>query len=143
YWRAINRNKWRILLLMIAVGTLASLYAQSLAPVYRATATVMLEASRQKALSNEEVFTAVMGSSTRDYFQTQAEILKSREYAQRLVRVMNLTRHPEYDPRRQPPPWYAKLIPEQILPTAPQAQMSDEEAEESVIGQVMGQISVQ
>jgi succinoglycan biosynthesis transport protein ExoP len=145
YWRAVNRNKWRILLLMIAVGTLAALYAHSLPPVYRATATMMLEASRQKALSNEEVFTAVMGSSTRDYFQTQAEILKSREFAQRLVRVMNLTRHPEYDPRRPPPPpWYARLIPEQLLPSsAPRALPSDEEIEEAVVGQVMQRISVQ
>jgi hypothetical protein len=48
YWRAIARNKWRILALVIAVGILAQLFAAGLPPVYRATATVLVEASKPK-----------------------------------------------------------------------------------------------
>lgn len=138
YWRAVNRNKWRILGLMAVVGLLAVMYAKSLPPVYRATATLMLEASKQKALSNEEVFTAVMGSSTRDYFQTQAEVLKSREFAQKVVKALALVRHPEFDPRQQPKPWYA-----QWSRSAPGPTPSDDEVEDQVIDAVMGRVSVQ
>ena len=41
YWRAIARNKWRILALVALVGLIATLYAYSLKPIYRATATVL------------------------------------------------------------------------------------------------------
>lgn len=33
YWRAVNRNKWGILALVVAVGILAAIYAHSLPPV--------------------------------------------------------------------------------------------------------------
>ena len=49
YWRAIARNKWRILALVALVGLIATLYAYSLKPIYRATATVLVEGSRPKA----------------------------------------------------------------------------------------------
>ena len=48
YWRAIARNKWRILALVALVGLIATLYAYSLKPIYRSTATVLVEGSRPK-----------------------------------------------------------------------------------------------
>lgn len=46
YWRALARNKWRISPLVLLVGLIATLYAYSLPPVYRASATLMVEGSR-------------------------------------------------------------------------------------------------
>ena len=65
YWRAIARNKWRILALVALVGLIATLYAYSLKPIYRATSTVMIEGSRSKAkgLSEEDLYIAYTGSS--------------------------------------------------------------------------------
>src|SRR6185369_14169262 len=105
YWRAISRNKWRILALMVLVGLIATLYAYSLPPVYRATATVIVEGSRGKTVSQEELYISYT-CSTRDYYLTQFEIIRSREFAERLVRVMGLTKHPEFDPNKAPKPWY-------------------------------------
>src|SRR5690606_17556022 len=39
-----------------------------------------------------------------EYLQTQFELLKSRALAERVVRQLNLTTHPEFDPRQQPEP---------------------------------------
>ena len=54
YWRAVSRNKWRILALVAAVGILAAMFASGLPPVYRGTATILLEASKPKIVSIEE-----------------------------------------------------------------------------------------
>ena len=104
YLRTLNRYKWGILMVVVAVGMLAAMYAASMRPIYRSSATVMVEIGKPKVVSNAELYESFVGS-TRDYFLTQFEVIKSREFAERLVRVMQLTKHPEYDPRQQAKPW--------------------------------------
>jgi capsular exopolysaccharide synthesis family protein len=143
YWRAIARNKWRIAALMVLVGLIATLYAYSLTPIYRSTATVLVEGSRTKgkAVAEDELYIAYTGS-TRDYYLTQFEIIKSREFAERLVRVMGLTKHPEFAPSEAPKPWYAALLP-WPRPSAPIATPTGPDFEDGVIDAVMGRISLQ
>jgi succinoglycan biosynthesis transport protein ExoP len=142
YWRAISRNKWRILALVVLVGLIATLYAHSLPPVYRASATVMVEGSRTKGVTADDLYVAFNGS-TRDYYLTQFEIIKSREFAERLVRVMGLTRHAEFDPRNRPQPWYAALLPGSWSSAPPAAPVSNTDMEERVVGAVMARTSLQ
>jgi capsular exopolysaccharide synthesis family protein len=141
YWRAIARNKWRILALAVLVGLIATLYAYSLPPIYRSTATVLVEGSRTKGVSMEDLYVSYNGS-TRDYYLTQFEIIKSREFAERLVRVMALTKHPEFDPRLAPKPWYAELL-VSIRPGTSAVTAPDPDIEDGVIGAVMGRTSLQ
>jgi len=103
YWRAIGRNKWRILTLVAAVGILAQLYASSLPSLYRATATILIEASKPKLVSIEEVYSSMAGAQ-REFYQTQFEILKSRDLATKLVRQLKLAEHSQFKPgaSRQP-----------------------------------------
>ena len=142
YLRTLNRYKWGILMVVIAVGMLAAMYASSLRPIYRSTATVMVEMGKPKVVSNQELYESFIGT-TRDYFLTQFEIIKSRELAERLVRVMQLTKHPEYT-QHQTKPWYAEWLPAQFVPAAKTGRTpSEEELVESVTSQVMGGISLQ
>mgnify|MGYP000131121101 CR=1 FL=1 len=114
YWRAITRNKWRILALALSVGVLAVLVANSLTPVYRATTVMMIELGKQKLVSIEDVYSQLAGNS-REYFQTQAEILKSRDLAEKLVRKMNLAQHAQFDPNKSAPPIWAAWLPEGLI----------------------------
>ena len=141
YWRAVAHNKWRILALVVLIGSLATLYAFSLTPIYRSTAMVLVEGSRPKAVTNEDLYVAYNGAS-RDYYLTQFEIIRSREFAERLVRMMGLSKHPEFDSRLAPKPWYAALLPGfRAGASAPIA--TDKEIEEGVVDAVMGRISLQ
>src|SRR6185369_9366364 len=70
YWRAINRHRVGIVLLVIAVGVLAAVYAASLPPVYRGTATLLLDPVKKKSVTNEDVYDSVV-STPRDYYLTQ------------------------------------------------------------------------
>lgn len=99
YWRIVDRFKWRIAALSIAVTMLTAIVVLSMTPRYQATATLMIEAEQAKALSIEEVYG--LDSSRKEYFLTQFEILKSKRIAEAVVKKLNLTTHPEFDPEQQ------------------------------------------
>jgi succinoglycan biosynthesis transport protein ExoP len=140
YWRAINRNKWRIAALVAAVTVLAVLYAQSLQHVYRATATILVETSKPKVVSIEEVYSGSMGSY--EYLYTQAGILQSRELAARVVRKLHLAQHASSTAGPASPPWYARFLPDALVSRPPQAPPSPEALEQALAGAVQGGIEV-
>ncbi len=141
YWRAISGSKWKILILAVAVGVLATMVANSLRPTYRATATILIESSKPKLVSIEEVYSQMSSSSTA-FYQTQAEILKSRELAARLVKRLNLAEHPALDPRKRPPPFWQEWLPEGWFDRGDKVQPSADAIEKAVAGSVMGGLAV-
>jgi polysaccharide biosynthesis transport protein len=108
YWRAITKHKWSILGLALAILLLTALVVSSIAPSYRATATLLIEAGKNKVVSIEEVYSGMNGS--REYLQTQVEILKSRELAGKVVAKLNLDSNAEFDPRQHEPPYWKKWL---------------------------------
>jgi capsular exopolysaccharide synthesis family protein len=98
YWRSITKRKWSILGLVILVAVIATLVVFSLRPSFRSTATVMIEQGKSKVVSIEEVYSAIGGN--REYYQTQVEIIKSRELARKTVERLKIATHPDYDPRQ-------------------------------------------
>jgi polysaccharide biosynthesis transport protein len=142
YLRTLDRYKWGILMVVIAVGMLAAVYANSLRPVYRATATLLIEQTKPKVVTNQELYDAYSGT-TRDYFLTQFEIIKSRDFAERVVRLLQLTKHPDYDPRQRAMAWYSAWVPELFLPAPSGQAPSEKDLEEGVVASVMGQLTLQ
>lgn len=98
YWRAVKERRWIILAIAAAFAVGAILYAMTLAPVFRSTATVLIEAGKSKIVSIDEVYSGV--SQDREHYQSQIEILRSREVARRTVVATRLWEHPDFDPRR-------------------------------------------
>ena len=141
YWRAINRNKWRILLLTAAVGVLAALYASTLPPVYRGTATMLVESNKPKIVSIDEVYNSL--TTTLQYYNTQFEILKSRELAVKVVQRLKLAEHPAFKPEMQPPRWYEKWLPKGFLGGEDPAPASADAAERGAVGALRGGIGLQ
>lgn len=107
FWRAIAKRRWSILGLTLLVSILTLLVTNSMRPQYRGTATLLIEQGKSKVVSIEEVYS--QGAIQREYYQTQLEILKSSDLAQKVVRKLNLTSHPDFDPRQRPRRWYAPL----------------------------------
>ncbi len=140
YWRAISQSKWRILLLALAVGVLATLVANSLQPTYQGTTTLLIESNKPKLVSIEEVYSQ-LSSSSAAFYQTQAEILKSRELAMRLVKKLKLAEHPALDPRKRPPPFWKEWVPQDWF-GEPAKAASTEALEKGVAGAVMGKLQV-
>jgi capsular exopolysaccharide synthesis family protein len=98
----IWRRKWSIATLTLVVMMLAALVVLSITPVYRAASTLLIEEQAAQVLSIQQVY-GIEGSGS-EYLQTQFELLKSRELAERVVYELGLDSHPEFDPRQQSAP---------------------------------------
>ncbi len=140
YWRSITKRKWSILGLVFLVTLITTLIVYSMRPLYRSTAVVMIEQNKAKVVSIEEVYNA-MGGGNREYYQTQVEIIKSRELARKVVEKLKLTTHPDYDPRQAstdglrawlPTNWFSSNQP-----------LDDDQVLKGVISNFMGNLQVQ
>ena len=107
YWRTLRKHQWAILAFALVVALVAGVVAYVSTPIFEAKTTVLIETNKQKVVTIEDVYSG-MGAS-REYFQTQVEILKSREVSLKTINKLKLYDHPEYDPRL-PPVGVAALI---------------------------------
>jgi len=107
YWRSITKRKWAILALALVVAVVAGAVAYAMTPMYRSTLTLLIEQDKQKLVTVEEVYSGV--SNGREHYQTEVELLKSREVLLRAVNDMKLWENPEFDPRRKDESLLARL----------------------------------
>jgi len=140
FWRrSISKHLFAIFFLTCLIGAIAWFYASSLTPIYRATSTVFIESTKSKVVSIEEVYGGISGN--RDHIQTQAEIIKSRDMAIKLVKKLGLVTHPAIDPRQKPPELdiaarFRDFVPAAWLPQPP-APASDDAVLRSAVGEVI------
>ena len=158
YWSVIRRHLSGIIGLSLTITILAVVIAFSLTPVYKATTTILLESQDANIVSIEEIY-GINGKSM-EYYYSQLEIIKSRSIAEKVVKKLNLTSHPEFDPRQQPEPlikfsftgFIKSLLPESLKKTpieavklteAEKKQQEQQKIFQAVTSKLMGQISVE
>src|ERR1700687_1767463 len=101
YWSIINPHKWSIIGLAVAVGLLTTLVVFAMTPIYRGSATLLIESQAANVVSIQEVY----GLDTRnlDYLATQTAIIGGRPIAEAVVDGLGLVEQPEFRPEQQPP----------------------------------------
>lgn len=88
-------HSWRgILGLCLVVSLLTTLWVMRIPPVYRASATIMIESEQAKTVSIEEVYG--LPSRMREYFLTQFEIIRNRDIAERVADRLDLWNNPTF-----------------------------------------------
>ena len=149
YWLVVRKYLWVILGLASLVAILASLFVSTMRPVYRSSASLLVEGQSTNAMTLEEIYRAEHYQS--EYFQTQVEILKSRDLARKVLDKLKLGEKPEFlgYPEDKPMlPWREWLhwLPALEIsgPPAndakPAAQPAD--PQESLIGAFLGRLKV-
>ena len=104
--RILNEYKWSIAGVAVLTLICAAMWAFTLTPIYRATATVLIEAkSNQPVREVEDVYDPGLGRS--EYYGTQTQILRSHELAKRVVERLDLVNHKEFAPK---PPSLLKSV---------------------------------
>ncbi|UAW98036.1 polysaccharide biosynthesis tyrosine autokinase [Halopseudomonas nanhaiensis] len=101
-WNALWSRKWSIIALVAVVTMLATLAVMQMTPIFTAKTTMMIETKSDQLVAFQRV-----DDNTRtvnEYMQTQLGLMTSRGVAERVVRELNLTEHPEFDPRQQDEP---------------------------------------
>ncbi len=96
YWSVIRRHKISITLITFIVVILATLVVFSMEPVYKSAATLLIETEGRKVVSIEEVYTG--GQQSREYLNTQFEVIKSRALARKVISQLDLLSHPYFLP---------------------------------------------
>jgi len=109
YLYVLNKYKWTVLGMSVIIAIITALYTNTLVPMYQSTATLLIESQEEKVVSIQEVY-GLPGANAQ-YFETQNQILRSRELAKRVVDELNLVTNPEFDPKAQSDGFISKLNP--------------------------------
>ncbi len=130
YWRTITSHKGSIFGLAFVFAIASALIVFSIKPVYRSTATLLIEPDSNNVVSIEEVY-GVAGSE-KEYYKTQYDILQSRVLADRVIDRLSLDQHPEFLPdeesiKTRVKSWITQTL-KGVIPE-PQALSSEEERE--------------
>ncbi|MEH6590024.1 MAG: polysaccharide biosynthesis tyrosine autokinase [Halioglobus sp.] len=96
YWRVVRQSWKGILGLCLVVSMLAALWVMRIAPVYRASATIMIEAQQANTVSIQEVYSRPYRNY--QYFSTQWEIIRNRDIAELAANKLDLWNHPTFSP---------------------------------------------
>jgi len=117
YWHIIYINIFGLLGFAFVTSSIAILIIFSLTPIYQGTATLLIEANEAKIVSIEEVYK--LGAGRSEYNNTQYEILKSRELAEKIIQS-NLELYTNYYQKKGedvPEKWIAYVFKSRREPT--------------------------
>ena len=95
YLKVLKQSWFKIVIFCLMVCALTILIVLQLASQYTATATLLIEAQENKAVSFQDV--SGIDATQKEYYQTQFEILKSDPIAERVIENLNLTDIPEFN----------------------------------------------
>src|ERR1700726_2558118 len=98
-WNIINRRKWSIMGLALAVGLLTTLVVFAMTPLYRASTTLLIETQAANVVPIPEL----LDTRSQDYLATQIEIMGGRPIAETVVDRLGLIEQPAFRPEHQRP----------------------------------------
>lgn len=151
YWNLILKHRWGIIGLAVAVGLLATLFAYSLEPVYRAEGTLLLDSKRKgfSPVHQEQGDSGWMSYfDSQNFMQTQILLIRSRALAEAVVDRLKLWEHPEFDPRQVKPRWarvqfdWRAWFPDILPADEPASVPTEAEAREQAVAAVLGGVKV-
>jgi succinoglycan biosynthesis transport protein ExoP len=154
----VLRRHYILIAVITVIGTaLASFWASTLTPIYRASTQVLIDPNRETVTK----ITPVAPGLTQEFtmMETQAAIIRSRDLATQAVRRLDLVNHPLYNPalaKPQPSTWQRLLAPvtalftdappaeeRQTVTIAPQTPEERARLSEGIVGAYLGGLTVQ
>src|SRR2546425_4811645 len=94
YWRVISRRRWTIISVFLITAIVVTLWTFTTRPVFTGTATLRIEREQPRVVKFEEVIKE--SDSQQDYYQTQYKLLQSRTLANRVIGLLQLDQHPDF-----------------------------------------------
>ena len=142
YWRTIWRGRWTILSVFVVVVTLVGIGTFTQTPIYRARTTVEITPQSRKVAPVADVAELGSGSygwfEAERYFNSQYEIIRSRDVATRVFDQLDLYNHPRFKDLGDPIGVLTRMI--QVTPVKDTA-IVEIAGSESKIGTVVEALS--
>jgi capsular exopolysaccharide synthesis family protein len=95
-WRVIQRRKWGVIGLAAFITLLVGVVVYMMTPIYSSSVSVLIEPNKIKLASSFDPNTEGPGSD-KGYYQTQAEMMRSRALMEAVVDRLKLTSHPLFN----------------------------------------------
>ena len=95
YWRIVSKRRWLILATFTVVMAIAVIYTLRLPKIYSAMTTLIIETSAPKILNGQVQDVAEQSQPfwvSKEYYETQYNVLKSRAVAERVVQKLRVGR---------------------------------------------------
>lgn len=103
YVRIVLKRKWVLIAFAAILLVLSAITSFTTQPLYRATATILIEEPGSNMLNIQELLNYQIGYGNDyigTYFNTQLRLLTSRSLAERVAKKMNLASRPEFRPAK-------------------------------------------
>jgi exopolysaccharide transport family protein len=143
---SIFRRRLRLFTAVAAAMLLATILSTLQAtPLYTATANVMLDTRKQHVTNTEAVLSGLPDDS--EAVDTEVEVLKSRQLAERVVKALNLDADPEFNHTLRQPTGLKAVVgavgslfapPEQVKLSP----LEQQELHEAIVDHVLARLSV-
>jgi len=144
YLRVLMRRKWIIITFFVVTVTTVTVGSFIMTPIYRATATLLIDKPAQDvvAISNEN---AVLAGSDymayREYYQTQLEVIKSRSIAKQVFADLDLESNPDFSRAVDPIEAFIKRIKVEPLRDTRLARVSFEDKDKELATRIVNYIA--
>jgi capsular exopolysaccharide synthesis family protein len=135
YVRVLRRHRWVVFFIFLFLTGATTIFSLTATPIYQGTTTLIIEPHVSKAMSVEDLYSADI--KTREYFQSQIEIVKSRPVAELVVAELNLAENKNFLPDDEsaslPFKWWRDLSGlltsiRDLIQTPAQVEVQDEES---------------
>lgn len=100
YWKIVSQGRYTILSVLAAVLGLTLVRVFLATPVYQAAAVVEIKPEAKRILPGQEQYLGAEGGgwiAEEKYFNTQLEVIKSRDVAEKAFRRLHLEKHPLFE----------------------------------------------
>jgi capsular exopolysaccharide synthesis family protein len=98
YWKIVWQARWTVLAVFVLVAGLTAVWTFLQTPIYRTTAIIEVQSKAQQISVGQDVSGLGAGSygwlAEEKYHNTQVEIIRSRDVARRVAKVLDLESHP-------------------------------------------------
>jgi capsular exopolysaccharide synthesis family protein len=118
YWKIVWQGRWTVAAVFVVTLGIAAVLTFLQTPIYRATSTIEIQPQAKGVAVGQDV--SGMGAAgygwfaEEKYHNTQVEIIKSRDVAERVVRTLALRSHPEFSGLADPVEAFRRKL--QVVP---------------------------
>jgi capsular exopolysaccharide synthesis family protein len=107
YWRVLVRHRWTVISFFLVTLIVATVWTFTTRPVFTATATLRIEKEEPRVLKFEQVVPTEQADYQQTQYQTQLKILQSRTLASRVIGLLGLDQHPEFQDAERDGEWWS------------------------------------
>ena len=105
YWRIVSRRRWTIIGFFVATFIAVTIWTFTTRPVYSGVVTLRIDKEEPRIVKFDDVVR--IDPQQQDFYQTQYRLLQSRALANRVIGLLQLDQHPDFEQSEQG--WWVRV----------------------------------